>query len=525
MSGNPRPVMLMILDGWGINPRREGNAVAQARMPFLDELQNTYPRAQLECSGEAVGLPAGVMGNSEVGHLNLGAGRVVLQDLVRINHAIQNGDFFRNQALAALMAAVRDRQSALHLMGLVSDGGVHSSLDHLLALLQMAARRGLQRVYVHAITDGRDTPPDSAGGYLRRLQERMQQDRLGSIASVCGRFYAMDRDNRWERIQKAHRLYTRGEGTRATDPVQALDAAYARGETDEFIRPLTIGTTDAAPAGILKDDDGMVFFNFRADRAREITRALTDPGFDKFPAESPPRLCGYVCMTRYDEHFSLPVAFPPEPLTDILGAVVSRQGLRQLRIAETEKYAHVTYFFNGGQERPLSLEERCLIASPRTVETYDRQPAMSAREVTAEVLRRVTGGRYDLIVLNFANLDMVGHTGVLAAAIEACEIVDRCAEQVVGAVRSQGGAVLVTADHGNAEQMTDDNGRVHTAHSLNPVPVVLVDDSRRGVTLRSGILADVAPTLLELMGIPLPAAMSGRSLIAAAVEGDGHANT
>jgi 2,3-bisphosphoglycerate-independent phosphoglycerate mutase len=514
MMSNPSPCLLIILDGWGINDSPVGNAINLAQTPCLDDLTSTFPVTRLLCSGEAVGLPEGIMGNSEVGHLNIGAGRVVYQDLLRIDRAIADGSFFENRVLTSVMAKVKANGTTLHLMGLVSDGGVHSQLDHLLALLEMARQKGLGKVCIHAILDGRDTAPDSGAAYLKRLKASIRSENLGVIATVCGRFYAMDRDNRWDRIQKAYSLYTRGDGFRATDPVRAVEKAYAGKETDEFVKPIVITGLDGNPLGTVGDGDGIVFFNFRADRAREITRAFTETGFEFFRRDPFPVPCDFVCMTMYDENFSLPVMFPPVHLKQILGEVISRQGLRQLRIAETEKYAHVTYFFNGGQEKPFHLEDRCLIPSPRDVRTYDLKPEMSAEAVTAEVLSRLRSETYDLMVLNFANMDMVGHTGILEAAIRACETVDRCLGKIVLQVKSQGGVALITADHGNSEKMIDEKGRVYTAHTLNPVPFILIDEARRHARLNPGRLGDIAPTILEIMGIEKPKQMTGISLLA-----------
>jgi 2,3-bisphosphoglycerate-independent phosphoglycerate mutase len=508
-----KPCLLMILDGWGIGSAGEGNAVHLARTPFLDELVTRYPNTHLQCAGPAVGLPEGIMGNSEVGHLNIGAGRIVYQDLLRIDRAIADGSFFRNEILTTVMSTVRERGSALHLLGLVSDGGVHSQLDHLLALVDMADQKGLERVFVHAILDGRDTPPDSGVGYLTRLQEYLDAVGCGKIATVCGRYYAMDRDSRWERVEKAYRLYVQGKGRAVLNPVSALTDSYLREETDEFVKPMVVTDENHVPLTMVAEGDGVIFFNFRADRAREITRALTVPDFDGFRREVVPNLCGYVCMTLYDEKLTLPVAYPPVRLTGLLGEVISLNGLRQLRIAETEKYAHVTYFFNGGEEKPFRFEDRCLIPSPREVATYDLKPEMSAAEVTAALIERLTSNRYDLIVLNFANMDMVGHTGILEAAVKACETVDRCVRQIVERVAGLGGVTMITADHGNSEKMIDERGGAHTAHTLNPVPFILVDDSRRGVDLRPGVLADIAPTILDIMGIEKPPEMTGTSLL------------
>ncbi|MCB2146711.1 MAG: 2,3-bisphosphoglycerate-independent phosphoglycerate mutase [Deltaproteobacteria bacterium] len=505
--------MLIILDGWGIGADEPTNAVLMADTPFLDRLQSTYPSTQLRCSGQDVGLPTGIMGNSEVGHMNIGAGRVVYQDLVRIDKSIEDDSFFKNESLGAIMDQVADRGKALHLMGLLSDGGVHSQLTHLLALLDMARRKGLSTVFVHAILDGRDTPPDGGVNYLKQLQDHIQAIGNGAVASVCGRYYAMDRDKRWDRVEKAYRLYSEGHGRAETDPVAAVKKAYRRGETDEFVQPVVMVDQSGQPVGTVKDGDGIIFFNFRADRAREITRAFTEKRFDGFERRVVPALSGYTTMTLYDEGFDLPVAFGPVHLEMILGEVLSRRGLCQLRIAETEKYAHVTYFFNGGEETPFENEERCLIPSPRDVATYDQKPEMSAPQVADEVVARLDSGKYDFIVLNFANMDMVGHSGVMAAAVKACETVDRCLEKVIKKLREQDGVALVTADHGNSEKMAGPDGKPFTAHTTNPVRLLLVDDSRKTVHLREGRLGDVAPTLLELMGLDQPAQMTGQSLL------------
>lgn len=516
MKNNSRPCMLMILDGWGINPNHDGNAVYLAKTPCLDMLKKEYPNTSLVCFGEAVGLPKGVMGNSEVGHLNIGAGRIVFQDLLRINTAINDGSFYENQAINSIISKVKANNSALHMMGLVSDGGVHSHLNHLFALLDTAKQNGLSRVYIHVITDGRDTLSDSGAGYVKDLQDYIDSINFGFIVTICGRFYAMDRDSRWDRTEKAFRLYTLGKGIKEKDPVKAIKNAYLREETDEFILPTVITGKDDKAMGTIKDGDGIIFFNFRADRARQITHVFTDTVFDHFKREPLPKLCEYLCMALYDEEFTLPLVFPPVHLDKILGQVISEHGLRQLRIAETEKYAHVTYFFNGGEEEPFLLEDRCLIPSPREVETYDLKPEMSASLVTEEVISRLRSnsyGNYDLIVLNFANMDMVGHTGILDAAIRACETVDRCVKKIVDEMRLTGGVILIIADHGNAEEMINENNHVHTAHSLNPVPFILVGDNYKEVELKSGILADVAPTILDILGIDKPEEMTGNSLI------------
>lgn len=509
----PKPVMLMILDGWGIRAADSGNAVHLARTPNLDRLLVDYPHAQLQTCGEAVGLPKGVMGNSEVGHLNIGAGRVVYQDLKRIDMAIEDGSFFDNPAINLLIQGMSSNQQPLHLMGLVSDGGVHSQITHLFALLELAKQKGLNRVYVHVILDGRDTPPDGGKGYVARLQTRIQRIGVGTIASICGRYYAMDRDTRWDRTELAYGLYTQGKGIAAKEPVAAVEAAYNRGETDEFVKPIIMTDDNGRPLACIEEGDAVLFFNFRADRARQITRAFHDEAFDGFQREVWPQLNGHLCFTLYDENFNLPVAFPPVHLEGILAEVISHQGLHQLRIAETEKYAHVTYFFNGGEEKPFDGEDRCLVPSPRDIPTYDHKPEMSALAVAEEVLKRIDSGRYDLIVLNFANMDMVGHTGKLEAAIKACETVDKCVGRIVEAILTKGGAVFITADHGNAETMVEPDGRVHTAHTTNPVHFLYIHDQRQTDRLSSGVLGDIAPTILDLMKIPQPAQMTGKSLL------------
>ncbi len=513
MAEELSPLLLIILDGWGWRDELEGNAIRLAGTPNLDRYQREYPFTLLKCSGEAVGLPEGQMGNSEVGHLNIGAGRIVYQDLTRINLAIKEGSFFENQVLKEAFVRAKSSGGKIHLMGLVSDGGVHSHMEHLYALLQMAQIHGLcQKTFVHAFTDGRDTPPTSGVKYIQALVQKMVELNCGQIAMVSGRYYAMDRDKRWDRTELAWRALVLGEGRQAEDPVKAVEAAYERGETDEFIKP-TVIVRQGRPVALVEDGDVIIFFNFRADRARQLTMALTQDGFKGFKRPCFPRLAYFVCMTLYDETFDLPVAFPPEHLKHIWGEEVSRAGIRQLRIAETEKYAHVTYFFNGGEENPFPLEDRRLIPSPREVPTYDLKPEMSALEVTEEVIKRIKDRNYGFIVMNYANGDMVGHTGVLEAAITAVRVVDECVGRVVEAFRKyQGGPVIVTADHGNCEQMIDDTGP-HTAHTANPVPFYLIDDRFKGASLRQGILADIAPTGLFLMGLPIPSEMTGRPLL------------
>jgi len=501
------PIILIVLDGWGIGNNPEVDAVEKANIPFYKGLLKEYPHTILECSGEAVGLPEGQMGNSEVGHLNLGAGRIVYQDYARINKAIKDGEFFRNPQLLNAMDSAR--MGALHLLGLVSDGGVHSHINHLYALIDMAITSGVKKIFIHAFMDGRDTPPASGINYIRRLESFIKDKPEVKIATVTGRYWAMDRDRRWDRIERAYRAIVHGEGENASSAEEAVKQSYRINETDEFIRP-TVIYADSKPLGRIQDGDSVVFFNFRADRARELTRALTEKDFTFFERGHAPILSSYVKMTLYDETFNLPIAFPPVKLTNILGEVISQNGLRQLRIAETEKYAHVTYFFNGGEEKTFAGEDRCLIPSPREFPTYDMIPEMSAYKVTDEVIGRIEQSVYDFILLNFANPDMVGHTGVMEAAIKACEAIDRCLKRIVEKVRHTGGTVIITADHGNCEQMMEDN-HPHTAHTTNPVPFILL---KKGVKLRpKGILADVAPTVLELMGKEKPPQITGESLI------------
>jgi 2,3-bisphosphoglycerate-independent phosphoglycerate mutase len=506
---------LIILDGWGYRESFEHNAVRAAGTPCLDALRKTYLFTTLGASGLDVGLPEGQMGNSEVGHLNLGAGRVVYQDFTRINLAIENVSFADYPALNQACSLAAASGGALHLLGLLSDGGVHSHQDHLHALLDLAKARGLGRVFVHAFLDGRDTPPRSGLAYMEALEAKMSDIGLGQVATVCGRFYAMDRDTRWERVEAAYRALCEGEGERAGSGSEAIQAAYGAGETDEFVRPRVIGDGHGGDAGALADGDVGVFFNFRADRARELTRALTVPGFREFDVGRRPRLAGFVTFTEYDDDFGLPVAFPQVRLPKILGEVIAAAGLRQLRIAETEKYAHVTFFFNGGEEQPFPLEERILIASPRGVATYDLQPEMSAFAVKERLVEEVEKERNALIVANFANLDMVGHTGSMEAAMRAVRAVDTCVGEVVDALCRREYRAIITADHGNAEQMWDPHsGQAHTAHSTNPVPCIVVDRDGVGARLRQGgTLADVAPTLLELMGLDPPQEMTGTSLL------------
>ncbi len=513
MTTNPSPVdILMILDGWGINENKSGNAVAAARTPFLDGLSADFPVAQLQCSGPAVGLPPGTMGNSEVGHMNIGAGRIVPQDFVRINTAIEDNSFFKNPVLKQAMEKAAADKKALHLMGLLSDGGVHSHISHLFALMTMAKSHGIEHLYIHPILDGRDTSPTSGITYIQQIQEKIQILELGSIATLTGRFWAMDRDTRWDRVQKAYDLYTNGTGLAQPEktPAEAIQAAYDRNQTDEFIEPVFLGKEGK---GIIRDHDALIFFNFRADRAKEITRAFTQKEFTEFKRTNCPELAAFVCMTQYDETFPLPVAFGPQRLKNILGEVLSKNSIPQLRIAETEKYAHVTYFFNGGEEAVYKGEKRILIPSPRDVATYDEKPEMSAAQVAKAACTQIETGAFRFMVLNFANMDMVGHTGAFDAAVTACETVDKCAEQVVRAIWKTGGTAFITADHGNSEQMLAPDGSPHTAHTLNPVRFIMAGEKFKASTVKNGRLGDIAPTILKVLGLDQPEEMTGNSLI------------
>ncbi len=502
-----KPAVLLILDGWGMRAEAADNAIRQAATPGWDRLWADYPHTTLQTAGLAVGLPAGQMGNSEVGHQNLGAGRVVYQELTRIGQAIQTGDFYNNPVLTKAVDKAIAAGSTLHILGLLSPGGVHSHEDHIYAMLRLAAERGARQVAVHAFSDGRDCPPQSAAESLARLQTQCTQLGVGRLVSLIGRFYAMDRDQRWERIQPAYDLLTQGIAEYQYEDAQtALAAAYARGKTDEFIEPTCIGA--AAP---IQDGDVVINMNYRSDRVRQITRALTEPMFTGFARAAWPQLAYHVCLTEYDQNFALPVAYSPERLEDTLGAILARQGLRQLRIAETEKYAHVTFFFNGGVEEPNEGETRILVPSPK-VETYDLQPAMSAPEVTDKLVTAIAAGTYDAIICNYANGDMVGHTGNYAAAVQAVETLDTCIGQVVAATQAAGGELLITADHGNAEQMRDpETAQPHTAHTTNPVPLLYI--GQQTTQLRDGAaLCDVAPTLLQILGLPQPTAMTGQTI-------------
>ena len=502
------PLALIILDGWGLNPGTAGNAIAAARTPNWDRFTKQYPWVPIPTCGEAVGLPPGQMGNSEVGHTNIGAGRVVYQDLVRINKAIHDGDFFTNPALVEACDQARKRGTRLHLIGLCSDGGVHALQDHALALVQMAKQQEVPRTFIHAITDGRDTPPRSADGYLAQLERDLATLEYGHVATVSGRFFAMDRDNRWERVEKAYRVLVDGHAAHhAPSATEAVRQAYAREESDEFIVPTLV-----EPEGVIRPDDVVIFFNYRPDRAREITRTLIDRDFAAFERPNFREGLHVVCMTQYDASFGLPLAFAPQSLDRLLSPVLADAGLRQLRTAETEKYAHVTFFFNGGVEKPFAGEERVLIPSPK-VDTYDQKPEMSAFEVADTAVSWIREGRSDVYIMNFANADMVGHTGDFQATIKAIEALDICLGKVIAAIEAQGGQALITADHGNAEMMLDpESGGIHTAHTLNPVPLILVGGGHER-RLKSGLLSDIAPTMLDLLGLPKPIEMTGQSLL------------
>ncbi len=501
--------MLMILDGFGENTNEKGNAVKLSNTPNIDKLMKMYPTTDIYTSGLNVGLPDGQMGNSEVGHTNIGAGRIVYQELTRITKSIEDGDFFSVQEFNEAVENCKKNGSNLHIMGLLSDGGVHSHIRHLYALLELAKRKGIENVYVHAFLDGRDTPPASAEGYITKLEEKMKEKEIGKIASITGRFYAMDRDKRWERVQKCYNAIVNGEGEKAQTAISAIEASYQKEIFDEFVEPTLICNGDT-PIATIKENDSVIFYNFRPDRAREITRALVDNEFDGFEAK--PLNLYFVCMTPYDETMpNVHVAFKKEALSNTFGEYISNKGLTQLRIAETEKYAHVTFFFNGGEEKQYNGEDRILVPSPK-VETYDLKPEMSAYEVTDKVLDAIKSRKYNAIILNYANPDMVGHTGNLEAAIKAIETIDECVGKVIEAIEEVNGVLLITADHGNAEQMIDyKTGEPHTAHTTNPVPLVLV--GMEDISLKTGKLADLAPTMLDIMGLEKPEEMTGESIL------------
>jgi 2,3-bisphosphoglycerate-independent phosphoglycerate mutase len=506
------PNVLIILDGWGINPSEKGNAVAIAKTPFIDMLIKHYPCCRLLCSGEAVGLPDNTMGNSEVGHMNIGAGRKVFQDLVRINKAIADKTFLKNKKISGLLNKVKDKNKSVHLFGLLSDGGVHSHIDHIFALIDMIDVSKVKNLYIHPIMDGRDTSPTSGIGFVQQVQDYLKKKQFGKIASICGRFYAMDRDTRWDRVEQAYRLYTEDCKSYLKDPVRAVKESYDAGITDEFIKPVSIKDDLGTEDNIVKDGDGIIFFNFRADRAKEITRAFIQNNFTEFERKKI-ELSGFVCMTQYDATFDLPVAFEPLSLTNVLGEIISNNDISQLRLAETEKFAHVTYFFNGGSEKVLKGEERILIPSPRDVATYDLKPEMSALKIASTAVEQIETDKFSFIVINFANMDMVGHTGILDAAVKACETVDQALKLVVEKIWDKGGTAFITADHGNSEQMIAKDGAPHTTHTLNPVRFIAAGKEFKSLKLKDGILGDIAPTILQNMDIGIPDEMSGTSLI------------
>ncbi len=506
--GRPRPVALIVLDGWGYAPPGPGNAISLARTPTWDALLAEYPWVLLEASGEAVGLPAGIMGNSEVGHLTLGSGRILFQDLSRINRAVADGSFFDNPVLTPVMAAAARGGAAVHLMGLLSDGGVHSAIEHIHALVRLARRSGVERLFLHTFMDGRDTSPHAGRGFLADLEAFLAEEELGRIATISGRYYAMDRDLRWDRIALAYAALVQDGAPRAPTVADAIEASYTEGVTDEFVIPTIIGP---APEGRIRDGDTVIFYNFRPDRTRELTRAFIDVDFDEFDRDGGAPRVAFIGMTDYEESFDIPVAFPDVPPEHVLAEIISRAGLRQLHIAETEKYAHVTFFFNGGRDEPFPGETRRLIPSPRDVETYDQKPEMSAHLVTAAFRETMNEEPVDFTILNFANPDMVAHTGSIAATVEALEHVDSCLAEVLEVLHARDAQVFVTADHGNAEYMIDPDGSPNTAHTTNPVYLIYVGGRW---PLREGAgLADLAPTVLSLLGLDVPDAMTGQPLV------------
>lgn len=504
-----KPTVLMILDGYGISNETEGNAIAQAKTPVMDGILKKYPHVKGEASGMAVGLPDGQMGNSEVGHTNMGAGRIVYQMLVKITKDIKDGTFFENKALVKAMENCKEKDSSLHLMGLLSPGGVHSHMEHLYGLLEMAKRNGLSKVYVHAYLDGRDVPPSSAAEYMEEAVAKIKEIGVGSVATISGRFYAMDRDNAWDREEKAYAALVYGEGVEETDAVQAIKNSYANDVTDEFMLPTVVDKN-----GMIKEDDSVIFFNFRPDRARQLTRAFVDADFTGFERRNGYFPLTFVCMAQYDAEMpNVLVAYPPEELKMTFGEYLSKNGKTQLRLAETQKYAHVTFFFNGGEEKQFEGEERILVDSPK-VATFDEKPEMSAYEVCDNLVEAIKSDKYDVIIVNFANPDMVGHTGVEAAAIQAIEAVDECVGKVVDAIKEVDGQMFICADHGNAEQLIDyETKQPFTAHTINPVPFILVNYDDAYTLQEGGCLADIAPTLIEMMGMTQPEEMTGKSLL------------
>lgn len=511
-SNSYTPVLLCILDGWGHTDAVKGNPLRTAKMPTFDYIDREFPPIFIEASGEAVGLPEGQMGNSEVGHLNIGAGRVIRQELPRINHAIKDGYFFKNPVIDAAVKKAKADGAKYHLIGLLSDGGVHSHIDHLIAFLKKAKSEGFDRVYVHALMDGRDTSPTSGAGFMRQLQAAIKAVGCGQVATVIGRYYGMDRDNRWDRVEKAFDAMTLGQAElTARDPVKAIEESYAAGVTDEFLKPIVMTDAAGAPLATIDDGDVVQFFNFRSDRVREMVKALIDPDFQNFARKKAPRVHLYS-LTEYSKEFIFPVAFENRPPANTLGEVLAHHGITQFRTAETEKYAHVTFFFNGGVEKQFPGEERRLIPSPG-VATYDLQPEMSAEMVTDEVVHAVASGRFPVVIVNIANGDMVGHTGVFDAAVKAAETVDACVARMIGAVKKGGGWMIITADHGNIEEMLDAKGDPMTQHSTNRVPFYVYGPRRLTLVQDGGALCDIAPTLLKLMGVPQPPEMTGRPLV------------
>ena len=527
----PKPLVLIILDGWGYRAETKANAIALARKPTYDRLLREYPNTLIHTSGPYVGLPEGQMGNSEVGHLNIGAGRIVHMDITRIDLMVQNGELFSHPVLLNAMKHARSGERRLHLFGLVSDGGVHSQQAHLYALLKMAKQNGLERVFVHAFMDGRDTLPTNGAGYLEQLQQKMREYNCGKIATVNGRYYAMDRDRRWERIAKAYNamVFSEAEGGKQADPVQGMKDSYNKGVTDEFVVPFVCTDTRGQALATIRDEDSCICFNFRADRVRQMTRALTrNSGLNEqggrdlpgaadldgaIPRDRVPKNLHYVCMTQYDKNFSLPVVIPPESMANILANVMGGMNMRNLRVAETEKYAHVTYFFNGGVEQPFPGEDRVLVQSPK-VATYDLKPEMSAAGIADAVVKATEDGTFDVVIVNFANADMVGHSGKIEPTVKAVETVDSCLGRIEAAVRAKGGAMLITADHGNAEMMIDPaTGGPHTAHTTNPVPFIVVAENAKQFTLKpDGSLRDISPTVLGMLGLDEPKEMTGKDL-------------
>lgn len=506
-----RPIMLMILDGFGINNNCEGNAIKQCKSGIIDELINQYPNTVIHTSGLDVGLPVGQMGNSEVGHTNIGAGRIVYQDLTKISKSISDGDFFNNKVLLGAIENCKINNSSLHIYGLVSDGGVHSHIEHLYGLLKMAKGEGLKQVFVHCFLDGRDVPPASAKEYIEQLESKMKELEIGKIASIMGRYYAMDRDNRWDRVEIAYNAMVLGEGLKANSAIEAIDQSYNKNENDEFVKP-TVIIENGKSVATINTNDSVIFFNFRSDRAREISRTFIDSNFDGFNRQKGIFPIYYVCMTEYDRTFeNVHIAYETQDLTNTFGEYISKLGYKQLRIAETEKYAHVTFFFNGGIENPSEGEERVLVQSPK-VATYDLKPEMSAYEVTDKVMDEIKSNKHNIIIMNYANCDMVGHTGFIDAAMKAVATVEECAKKVVDQMLKQNGIILITADHGNAEQMIDYNtGEPYTAHTTNVVPLILIGNG--DIKLSEGRLCDIAPTILEIMGEKIPDEMTGKSLI------------